>query len=276
MQWLPVFKGPVSLPTDRTLVMGVLNVTPDSFSDGGRWNDPQRAVQRAEYLVQNGADIIDVGGESTRPGSSRITALDEQERVLQVVEHLAQHGYVISVDTVNATTAELAAEAGATIINDVSGGCHDPRMAEVMAKTDAVVIIQHWRGFPGTGSERLLTENVIPTLIAELQSQVATVLAAGVKKERVILDPGFGFAKDTQGSWEILKSLPYIQKTLDLPLLVGTSRKRMVKELAGGAVDTDQLTAATSLVAAQAGVWGVRVHEPAANLAAIRVAQRMA
>lgn len=264
-----------ALPTDRTLVMGVVNATPDSFSDGGKWNSLEAAVERAHYLLENGADLIDLGGESTRPGSTRLTPAEEQVRILEIVSTLAEQGVVVSVDTVHASTAKLAVAAGAAIINDVSGACFDPQMAAVMAETDAVVVIQHWRGFPGTPSERLLTENVVETLLQELQAQVRAVEAAGVKPERIIVDPGFGFAKDVTASWQVLYSLGQIEDFFPYPVLVGTSRKRMLKDLSDARTNIDDLTAATSLVAAQNGAWAVRVHEPAGSLAAVKVAQRL-
>lgn len=263
-----------ALPADRTLVMGVVNVTPDSFSDGGKWSSFEGAYERALYLVDHGADLIDVGGESTRPGSTRISAVEEQTRILEVVSALASQGIVVSVDTVNATTALQSVEAGATIINDVSGACHDPQMAAVMAKTDATVVLQHWRGFPGSATERMLTENVVPTVVAELRNQVAAVEAAGVKSQRIIIDPGFGFAKDIAASWQILRRLSDITKELPYPLLVGTSRKRMLKDLATQQVNVDDLTAATTVLAALHGAWAVRVHEVEASLAAAKVVQR--
>ncbi|MDO5060760.1 MAG: dihydropteroate synthase [Actinomycetaceae bacterium] len=269
--------------TERTLVMGILNVTPDSFSDGGRWNQPTAAIERVHYLVENGADLIDVGGESTRPGSTRIPVDEELKRVLKVVETLAEAGLRVSVDTIHAQTARACVAAGAEIINDISGGCFDPQMLSVMAATNALCVIQHWRGFPGTDSERLLTANVLPTVITELRQQIQQAIEAGVAPERIIIDPGFGFAKDVTASWQLMGQLDQLKAAFPYPILVGTSRKRMLKDLsqriASGAkpahVGVDELTAATSVLAAQNGAWAVRVHEPAASRAAVEVVQRL-
>lgn len=266
----------LGLDQERTLIMGILNLTPDSFSDGGRWNTPDAAIKQAQYLLSAGADLIDVGGESTRPGSQRVPPEIEQKRILAVIRELTAAKIIVSVDTVNASTAQKALSAGAQIINDVSGGCYDPEMKKVMAQTQAPVIIQHWRGFPGTKTEKILTHNVVKTVITELKQQVETVVAAGVDPARIIIDPGLGFAKDTTGSWEIINQIQDLQSALEKPILLGASRKRMVKELASETVTVDHLTAATTVIAAQQQVWAVRVHEPAANLAAIRVAKRLA
>lgn len=267
----------------RTLVMGILNVTPDSFSDGGRWNQPAAAVERAFYLVENGADLIDVGGESTRPGSTRVEVGEELKRVLKVVETLVEAGLRVSVDTIHAQTARACITAGAEIINDISGGCFDPQMLSVMASTNAFYVIQHWRGFPGTDSERLLTKKVLPTVIAELNQQIQQAVEAGVAPERIIIDPGFGFAKDIAASWQLMGQLEQLKAAFPYPILVGTSRKRMLKDLSQeiasraipALVGVDELTAATSVLAAQNGAWAVRVHEPAASRAAVEVVQRL-
>ncbi|MCS4484670.1 dihydropteroate synthase [Gleimia sp. 6138-11-ORH1] len=267
----------------RTLVMGILNVTPDSFSDGGKWNQLPAALERAHYLREQGADLIDVGGESTRPGSNRITVSEELNRVLQVVQTLAESGFKVSVDTVHAQTAKQCVMAGAAIINDISGACFDPQMATVMAESNALCVIQHWRGFPGTDSEHLLTHNVTSTLIKELNEQVQQVLTHGVNPEQIIIDPGFGFAKDVTASWQLLREIEQVKAAFDYPILLGTSRKRMLKDLSlqlanqtqPVTVGVDELTAATSVIAAQIGAWAVRVHEPAASRAAIEVVHRL-
>lgn len=268
----PSFPERISLPTDRTLIMGVLNVTPDSFSDGGRWLSLNEAISRAEYLREHGADIIDVGGESTRPGSTRISAEEEQGRIGAVVDELVRRDMVVSVDTVHASTAREMTDRGAAIINDVSGACWDPQMAATMAASDAAVVIQHWRGFPGSASERVLDDGALPIVIADLQAQLETVYAAGVSTDRIIVDPGLGFAKTVNGSWDVLAGLPTLHDAFDHPVLIGASRKRFIQSLATDANTVDDLTAATTVLAALHGAWAVRVHSPKGNTAAIAVA----
>lgn len=268
----PSFPARVSLPTDRTLIMGVLNVTPDSFSDGGRWLNLDEAISHAEHLREQGADIIDVGGESTRPGSTRISAEAEQNRIGAVVDELVRRGMVVSVDTVHASTARQMTDRGAAIINDVSGACWDPQMAETMAALDAAVIIQHWRGFPGSASERILDDGALPIVIADLHAQLETVYAAGVCPDRIIIDPGLGFAKTVNASWDVLAGLPALHDAFEHPVLIGASRKRFIQSLATEASTVDDLTAATTVLASLHGAWAVRVHSPRGNTAAIAVA----
>lgn len=263
------------LPTDRTLVMGILNLTPDSFSDGGKWNERDRALQRASQLRAQGADIIDVGAESTRPGSERISVTEEQHRLGSIVSELVADGQIVSVDTINAATAAAVAQSGAHIINDVSGACWDPNMAATMASCDAAVVIQHYRGMPGSPEEKLLPPHQLPGFTAELRAQVENVLAAGVKPERVIIDPGLGFAKDASVSWEVLANYPHWQTELPWPVLIGASRKRLIKAVAGEHADTSTLDAiATGITAlcAEHGVWAVRVHEAFSHAKAITAA----
>lgn len=262
------------LPTDRTVLMGIVNVTPDSFSDGGKWFSVEAAIARAEELVAARADIIDVGGESTRPGSTRLGADEELERILEVVEALAERGIVVSVDTVNAATARAVVDAGAHIINDVSGGCWDPQMPAAMAETDAVCIIQHWRGFPGAPDEKILDIGCIDTVISELNQQINAVIAAGVKPERIIADPGLGFAKTNDASWDVLVHLERLKEQCQYPILIGHSRKRFVKELTDENISLDEVTTAVTTMVASRGVWGVRVHEANGNAAAIRTGMR--
>lgn len=260
------------LPTDRTLVMGILNLTPDSFSDGGKWNQRDRALRRAGQLREDGADIIDVGAESTRPGSVRISVAEEQHRLGTVVADLVADGHVVSVDTINAATALACAQAGVHIINDVSGACWDPQMSKVMAQTQAAVVIQHYRGMPGSAQERLLQSPCLPTLVAEVGQQVERVLAAGVDPRRIIIDPGLGFAKDAAVSWEVLANLEQWQRALTWPILIGASRKRLIRAVACAEPDTAELDAiATGITAlcAERGVWAVRVHEALSHAKAI-------
>ena len=276
------------VPRDRTLLMGVLNVTPDSFSDGGRWADPETAVAHARELIAQGADIIDVGGESTRPGAQRVDVDTEISRVLPVVRALLADGAgsadgagasgsaIVSVDTIHAATAEAAIDAGAHIINDVSGGLADPAMHGLIARTGVVYVCQHWRGDPET-MDRLTDYpgGVVAGVEAELRERLAELDAAGVNRAQVVLDPGLGFAKTHAQSWELLAATSRLIADLGRPLLVGSSRKRFLAQAAEAEatpVQRDAVTAATTALAAAAGAWAVRVHEVPANRAAVRTA----
>ena len=274
---------PGFVPCDRTLLMGVLNVTPDSFSDGGRWADPEAAVAHARELIAQGADIIDIGGESTRPGAQRVDVDTEISRVLPVVRALLADGTddgngsaIISVDTIHAATAEAAIDAGAHIINDVSGGLADPAMHDLIARTGVVYVCQHWRGDPET-MDRLTDYpgGVVTGVEAELRERLSELDAAGVDRSQVVLDPGLGFAKTHAQSWELLAATARLIADLGQPLLVGSSRKRFLAQAAeDGAtpVQRDAVTAATTALAAAVGAWAVRVHEVPANRAAVRTA----
>ena len=276
------------VPRDRTLLMGVLNVTPDSFSDGGRWADPEAAVAHARELIAQGADIIDVGGESTRPGAQRVDADTEISRVLPVVRALLADGAgaadgtspaasaIISVDTIHTATAEAAIDVGAHIINDVSGGLADPAMHGLIARTGVVYVCQHWRGDPET-MDRLTDYpgGVVAGVEAELRERLGELDAAGVDRAQVVLDPGLGFAKTHAQSWELLAATSRLIADLGQPLLVGSSRKRFLAQAAEAEatpVQRDAVTAATTALAAAAGAWAVRVHEVPANRAAVRTA----
>ena len=277
---------PGFVPRDRTLLMGVLNVTPDSFSDGGRWANPEAAVAHARELIAQGADIIDVGGESTRPGAQKVDVDTEISRVLPVVRALLADGTggadratgsaIVSVDTIPAATAEAAIDAGAHIINDVSGGLADPAMHGLIARTGVVYVCQHWRGDPET-MDRLTDYpgGVVAGVEAELRERLAELDAAGVDRSQVVLDPGLGFAKTHAQSWELLAATSRLIADLGRPLLVGSSRKRFLAQAAEAEatpVQRDAVTAATTALAAAAGAWAVRVHEVPANRAAVRTA----
>ena len=279
---------PGFVPRDRTLLMGVLNVTPDSFSDGGRWADPEAAVAHARELIAQGADIIDVGGESTRPGAQRVDVDTEISRVLPVVRALLADGAgsadgagasgsaIVSVDTIHAATAEAAIDAGAHIINDVSGGLADPAMHGLIARTGVVYVCQHWRGDPET-MDRLTDYpgGVVTGVEAELRERLSELDAAGVDRSQVVLDPGLGFAKTHAQSWELLAATSRLIADLGRPLLVGSSRKRFLAQAAEAEatpVQRDAVTAATTALAAASGAWAVRVHEVPANRAAVRTA----
>ena len=263
--------------------MGVLNVTPDSFSDGGRWADPEAAVARARELIAQGADIIDIGGESTRPGAQRVDVDTEISRVLPVVRALLADGTdgsagsaIVSVDTIHAATAEAAIDAGAHIINDVSGGLADPAMPALIARAGVVYVCQHWRGDPET-MDRLTDYpgGVVAGVEAELRERLDELDAAGVDRSQVVLDPGLGFAKTHAQSWELLAATARLIADLGQPLLVGSSRKRFLAQAAEAdatPVQRDAVTAATTALAAAAGAWAVRVHEVPANRAAVRTA----
>ena len=268
--------------------MGVLNVTPDSFSDGGRWADPEAAVAHARELIAQGADIIDVGGESTRPGAQKVDVDTEISRVLPVVRALLADGAgsadgagasgsaIVSVDTIHAATAEAAIDAGAHIINDVSGGLADPAMPALIARAGVVYVCQHWRGDPET-MDRLTDYpgGVVAGVEVELRERLAELDVAGVDRSQVVLDPGLGFAKTHAQSWELLAATSRLIADLGRPLLVGSSRKRFLAQAAEAEatpVQRDAVTAATTALAAAAGAWAVRVHEVPANRAAVRTA----
>lgn len=257
-------------------VMGVLNVTPDSFSDGNQFNTLDTALEQAKLMVISGADIIDVGGESTRPGAERVSLDEEQSRVLPVIEALAKENMVISIDTMNSATAEKSVQAGATIINDVSGGLADENMFAVAAKTGATLIISHWRGFSTQMDSMNQYVDIASDVAGELAKQVVRAEAAGVARDKIVIDPGLGFAKDMKQNWELVARLDELEK-LGLPILVGASRKRFI----AGALAEDALTVsnerrdvATAVLTAlllQRKLWGIRVHNVWATVDAINV-----
>lgn len=262
----------------RTLVMGVVNVTPDSFSDGGRWATTELAVAHGRQLIAQGADLLDVGGESTRPGARRVDPAEEQNRVLPVIRELAAAGVVVSVDTIHAATAAAAIEAGAVIVNDVSGGLADPAMAGVLADAGVVYICQHWRGDPRTMDG--LTDyggDVLAGVEAELRARLDHLADAGLADEQVVIDPGLGFAKTHEQSWRLLAATARLREDLRRPVLIGASRKRFLAlalpdDVAADPLARDAATAATTALAAAAGAWAVRVHEVPASRDAVRTA----
>ncbi|MFI8348914.1 dihydropteroate synthase [Streptomyces sp. NPDC085596] len=268
------------LPTwDRCAVMGVVNVTPDSFSDGGRWFDTTSAVKHGLDLAAEGADLVDVGGESTRPGASRVDEAEELRRVVPVVRGLAAEGVTVSVDTMRARVAEEALAAGAVLVNDVSGGLADPGMLPVVARTGAPFVVMHWRGLLEGGNVRGVYEDVVTEVCDELHARVEAVLAAGVAPDRVVIDPGLGFSKEAGHDLALLAHLDRL-RALGHPLLVAASRKRFLGHVLAGpegaappARERDAATAAVSALAARAGAWAVRVHEVRATADAVRVAR---
>lgn len=269
------------LPRDRTVVMGVLNVTADSFSDGGRYLDPSAAITRARALAAGGADIIDVGGESTRPGAHRVPESTEIDRVVPVISELSAAGIICSVDTTRARVADSALRAGARIVNDVSGGLADPDMALVVAAAGAPWVLMHWRGHSADMDALATYSDVVAQVRTELMVRVSAAVDAGVEESAIVLDPGLGFAKNAEHNWALLRALPQITGASGtgwgFPVLIGASRKRFLGALLADA-DTprppdgrEAATTATSALAAAAGAWGVRVHEASASLDAVKV-----
>lgn len=255
-----------------TVVFGILNVTPDSFSDGGSFSDVDAAVEHALALVDDGADFIDVGGESTRPGAERVSEGEEHERVLPVVEALAAHGVAVSIDTMRASTARLAVAAGAAVVNDVSGGLADSEMHAVIADTTVDYVAMHW---PGVDHAVPDYGQVVQEVRDELKLRIAELIIHGVDPARVIVDPGIGFAKNAEQNWQLLGHLDELA-SLETRVLVGVSRKKFLAEFAAEgapATDRDPATATISALAAQAGAWGVRVHNVASTRKALDVVQ---
>jgi dihydropteroate synthase len=266
----------------RCLVMGVVNVTPDSFSDGGRYLDADVAVAHGLRLAAQGADLVDVGGESTRPGADRPPVQEELDRVLPVVERLAAEGVQVSVDTMRAVVAEAAVKAGAVLVNDVSGGRADEDMFETVARLGSPYVLMHWRAHSADMQAHTDYADVVADVATELADRLATAVAVGVDPGLVVLDPGIGFSKTGEQNWAVLAGLERLHR-LGRPLLVGTSRKRFLGTLLAGPdgeprapEERDDATAATSALAAAAGAWCVRVHAVPPTLDAVRVAARWA
>jgi len=249
------------------LVMGILNVTPDSFADGGQHYEASLAIAHGLEMIDDGVDIIDVGGESTRPGADRVTEEEEQARVIPVIRELANKGVVISIDTMRATTAKLAVEAGATIVNDVSGGAADPDMFSTVAELGCKYTLMHWRGHSKDMNEKAIYGDVVADVIAEVTVQLDKALGAGIRRENIILDPGIGFAKDAQHNWEVLNRIDEFV-ALGYPVLIGHSRKRFL-----GGDHPDEREEATVKVTQSlvgTGIWAVRVHGVKANVEVAR------
>jgi dihydropteroate synthase len=276
----PVAGLPERLTTtaaERCLVMGVVNVTPDSFSDGGRWFEPDQAVEHGLWLLAEGADLLDVGGESTRPGAARPPVDEELRRVLPVVRELSAAGAVVSIDTMRAQVAELALAEGAVVVNDQSGGLADPAMAGLVASAGSPYVVMHWRGHSDRMDQLARYGDVVTDVRDELATRVAALVEAGIAPSRMVLDPGLGFAKRAEHNWALLARLEELHE-LGLPLLVGASRKRFLGSLLAEAdgkprppVERDAATAATSALAAAAGAWCVRVHDVRPTADAVRV-----
>lgn len=282
---LPVLRSPrkparfADLPTDRAVVMGILNCTPDSFSDGGEYTSLDTAIAHGLRMYYGGADIIDVGGESTRPGAEDVDELEEQKRILPVIETLAKAGALVSVDTRHASTAALALDAGAGLINDVSGMHVHEDMVALIAERQVPYVLMHSRGNSRAMDSLTAYNDVVSDVLSELREVRERFYAAGVAPDQIIIDPGIGFSKSADQNWELLANLDRLHE-LGNKILVGTSRKRFLGSLltsAGKAAapkERDNATAATTALAAVAGVWGVRVHDVSASLDAAKVAAR--
>ena len=265
------------------LLMGVVNVTPDSFSDGGLWDTPSAAIDHGRDLLAEGADILDIGGESTRPGATRPLVEEELGRVIPVIRELSAGGVTVSVDTMRSEVAEQAVASGASIVNDVSGGMADPRILEVVAATGATYVCMHWRGH----SDRMQAlaaydepGGVVAAVREELSRRVDDARAAGIADERIVLDPGLGFAKKAEHNWALLAGLPALQ-SLGFRLLVGASRKSFLGSLLAGsdgspraALGRDAATTALTVLLAQQHVWGLRVHDVRSSRDALRALER--
>ena len=260
----------------RPLVMGVVNVTPDSFSDGGAWFDAGSAIAQGRLLHSQGADLVDIGGESTRPGALRPDPEEELRRVVPVVRALAEDGITVSVDTMRAATAARALAVGARLVNDVSGGLADPDMARVVADSDADFVAMHWRGHSADMQSRARSDDVLAEVRTELLARVEALTAAGIDPARLILDPGLGFAKTAEHNWALLRGLDEL-RGLGHRVLLGTSRKGFLglvgrtPHTVRGTDERDIATAVTSAYAADAGVWAVRVHDVSATIDALDV-----
>lgn len=261
---------------ERPAIMGIVNVTPDSFSDGGRWYDEDAAVAHGLELVAQGATLVDVGGESTRPGAHRPDEEEEVRRVVPVVRRLADEGVAVSVDTMRTRVAAAAVEAGAAVINDVSGGLAEPEIASVVAGSDIPFVVMHWRGHSTDMYAAASYDDVVGEVCTELEQRVEVLLAAGLGEHQLVLDPGIGFAKTAEHNWELLAGLERVV-ALDRPVLLGTSRKGFLGKVgrAAGAerppVERDTATAVTTALAARTGVWAVRVHDVVASVDALDV-----
>jgi dihydropteroate synthase len=276
--------GALFVPLRRPRLMGVVNVTPDSFSDGGRWLEPRAAIAHGRDLLADGADILDIGGESTRPGATRPLVEEELGRVVPVITALAAEGAVVSVDTMRAEVAEAAIEAGASVVNDVSGGLSDPRILEVAAAGGVAYVGMHWRAHADHMRDFAVYDGpggVVAAVRDELSARLDAMLAAGIAPERIVLDPGLGFAKRAEHNWAILRNLDPLAE-LGYPLLVGASRKSFLGRLladAGGTPRPVQMrehaNTALTVHLAQRGVWGLRVHDVRAARDALRVVERL-
>lgn len=264
---------PTVPPRRRPVIVGVLNVTPDSFSDGGKFVNIDAAVAHAVSLRAAGADFIDVGGESTRPGADRLDPKAERKRVVPVLKALIEREIPVSIDTMNASTARAAADAGVLVVNDVSGGLADPEMLRIIAETGVHYIASHWRGPSADMDDNAEYRNVVYEVRDALKARIAEMLVWGISPDKIVLDPGLGFAKTADHNWALLKALPRLE-SIGYPILIGASRKRFLAPFAedgAPSAERDFATAVVSALAAQSGVWGLRVHDVAATSVALDV-----
>ncbi|ONI78520.1 dihydropteroate synthase [Kribbella sp. ALI-6-A] len=261
--------------TARPLVIGILNVTPDSFSDGGLYPTADAATERGLQLARAGADWVDVGGESTRPGARRVSAAEELRRVVPVVAALAGQDVRVSVDTLRAEVAEAAVAAGAIVVNDVSGGRADPRMLPAVADLGVVYVVSHWRAHSVVMDRHATYEDVVADVVRELNHQLHEAIKAGIDASRLLADPGLGFAKTGSQSWQLLRRIDAVQ-ALGFPVLVGASRKRLLREILdhAGQRDLDLAGAVLSSLLATRGISALRVHDVAATVTALQVVRR--
>ncbi len=266
----------------RPLVMGVVNVTPDSFSDGGRFVSTDAAIAHAVALRDQGADVLDIGGESTRPGATRPLVAEELDRVIPVIRALASDGVAVSVDTMRHEVARAALESGAVLVNDVSGGLADPRILQVVADSGAAYVAMHWRAHSTVMQQHASYDDVLGEVRDELAQRLDDAVAAGIPVDRIVVDPGLGFAKTADHNWQLLQRLPELN-ALGAPVLVGSSRKSFLGSLLAGpdgtprsVLDREDANVALTTIAAIQGVWGVRVHEVRASMDALKVVARWA
>ena len=254
-------------------IWGVLNLTPDSFSDGGKYVDPDAALSHARSLLADGADVIDVGAESTRPGATRISVAEEIDRLTPVVSALVSDGHQVSVDTMNAETAQAMVGLGVDIINDVSGGLSDPRMLTTMAGTSATYVMMHWRGHSDTMDQHATYDNVVADVVAHLNTRIEAAIDAGIHPERLVVDPGFGFSKNPDHNWDLIRGIGDVV-ALDFPVLAGVSRKRFIGALFSGdheMSDRDDPSAMVGALLAARGVSALRVHNVASQRRALEI-----
>jgi len=262
--------------------MGVLNVTPDSFSDGGRHRDIDDAIRHGRLMAEQGADLVDVGGESTRPGATRVDRAEESRRVLPVIRELAAAGVAVSIDTTRAAVAEQALDAGAVVVNDVSGGLADPSMVKVVAAASVPWVLMHWRGHSREMEQLATYTDVVTEVIDELKARIDDAVAGGVPAQALVIDPGLGFAKRIEHDLALLAHLDRLV-AIGLPVLIGASRKSFLGRVLAAADGSPRVvserevgTAATTALAAAAGVWGVRVHDVRASVDVARVVAAVA
>lgn len=262
------------------VVWGVLNVTPDSFSDGGRFDSLDRALEQARVMHDQGADVIDVGGESTRPGAERITQEEEMRRVLPVIETLSGQGMTVSIDTMRAEVAQAAVAAGASLVNDVSGGRADADMHAAVAQLRVPYVIMHWRGHSERMNELAIYDDPLRQVCEEIEEQVDAAVRAGVERDHIVVDPGIGFAKEAEHNWALLRAIDSVNG-VGLPVLVGASRKRFLGALLADADgqprDANGRDVATAVLSGflADSVWGLRVHDVGSTVDALKVARAM-